>query len=63
MKIKEFKCRGCQHDDFKAMANPNNHNVIGIYCSRCGKWFKWADKDEKNLIKLAEGEVQDADSD
>ena len=31
------------------MTNPSNRNVIGIYCSRCGKWFKWADKDEKNL--------------
>lgn len=54
MKIKDFKCRNCQRDDFKFMVNPSNRNVVGIYCSRCGKWFKWADKDEKNLMKLAE---------
>ena len=52
MKIKEFKCRSCGHNDFQFMVNPSNRNVIGIYCSRCGKWFKWADKDEKNLMKL-----------
>lgn len=54
MKIKEFKCRNCQHTDFKFMTNPSNRNMIGIYCSRCGRWFKWADKDEKNLMKLEE---------
>ena len=25
-------------------------NQKGIYCSYCGKWLKWADKDERNLV-------------
>lgn len=45
MKIKEFRCK-CGHDDFFFA---DKGNQIGIYCSYCGKWFKWADKDEQNL--------------
>ena len=56
MKIKEFKCSSCNNNDFKFMAHPNNSNMVGIYCSCCGKWLKWADKDKKNLMKLAESE-------
>lgn len=50
MKIKNYKCR-CGQDDF-FLSTPENcigENHVGIYCSSCGKWFKWADKDEKNL--------------
>jgi len=45
MKIKEFRCK-CGHDNFFFA---DKGNQIGIYCSYCGKWFKWADKDEQNL--------------
>ena len=45
MKIKDYKCK-CGHNDF-FFANKGNQK--GIYCSYCGKWFKWADKDEQNL--------------
>lgn len=45
MKIKDYKCK-CGHDDFFFVENGNN---MGIYCSYCGKWTKWADKDERNL--------------
>ena len=45
MNIKSFKCT-CGHDDFFFA---DKDNQTGIYCSSCGKWFKWADKDEKNL--------------
>lgn len=45
MKIKEYKC-GCGHDEF-FFADKGNQK--GIYCSYCGKWLKWADKDEQNL--------------
>lgn len=45
MKIKEFRCK-CGHDDFFFA---DKGNQIGIYCLYCGKWFKWADKDEQNL--------------
>lgn len=45
MKIKDYRCK-CGHNDF-FFANKGNQK--GIYCSYCGKWFKWADKDEQNL--------------
>lgn len=45
MTIKDYKCK-CGHDDF-FFANKGNQK--GIYCSYCGKWYKWADKDEQNL--------------
>ena len=45
MKIKDYKCK-CGRDDF-FFANKGNQK--GIYCSYCGKWLKWADKDEQNL--------------
>ena len=45
MKIKDYKCK-CGHDDFFFS---DNGNQTGIYCSRCGMWLKWADKNERNL--------------
>lgn len=45
MKIKDYQCKcGC-NDFFFA----DKGNQKGIYCSYCGKWLKWADKDEQNL--------------
>lgn len=44
MKIKDFKC-SCGHDDFFFGQTLKK----GIYCAYCGKWFKWANKDEQNL--------------
>lgn len=45
MEIKDYKCK-CGHNDF-FFADKGSQK--GIYCSYCGKWFKWADKDEQNL--------------
>jgi hypothetical protein len=45
MKIKDYKCK-CGCDDFFFM---NKGVQVGIYCTLCGKWYKWADKDEQNL--------------
>lgn len=50
MKIKEYKC-GCGHDEF-FFADKGNQK--GIYCSYCGKWLKWADKNEQNLAMKQE---------
>lgn len=47
MQIKDYKCK-CGHTDFIMR---DNGNQKGIYCSKCGKWFKWADKDERNLME------------
>lgn len=46
MQVKEYRCK-CGHYDF-FFADKGQQK--GIYCSYCGKWLKWADKDEQNLI-------------
>lgn len=46
MKIKDYICK-CGNDDFFMKANGNQ---TGIYCKKCGKWYKWANKDELNLM-------------
>lgn len=53
MKIKDYKCK-CGHNDF-FFANKGNQK--GIYCSYCGKWIKWADKDEQNLERKQENVI------
>ena len=53
MKIKDYKCK-CGHDDF-FFADKGNQK--GIYCSYCGKWLKWADKDEQNLSMKQEPKI------
>ena len=45
MKIKDYEC-SCGHNDF-FFADKGSQQ--GIYCSYCGKWLKWADKNEQNL--------------
>ena len=46
MKINNYKCKcGCDNLFFKEKGSQ-----VGIYCSSCGKWLKWADKDERNLM-------------
>lgn len=47
MKIKDYVC-SCGSDDL--FLKPKNEKVVGIYCKTCGKWIKWADKQEKNLL-------------
>ena len=46
MKIKSYVCK-CGSDDFLLVKSKRNPHT-GIYCKKCYKWFKWADKDEKN---------------
>ena len=48
MKIKNYVCK-CGCNDF-FMATKGTQT--GIYCSGCGKWFKWADKNERNLMLM-----------
>lgn len=45
MKIKDYKCK-CGENDFFF---DDKGNQKGIYCSYCGRWLKWANKDEQNL--------------
>ena len=49
MKINNYKCQ-CGSDDFFYTVE-NIH--YGLYCSSCGKWLKWTNKEEKRLCKLS----------
>ena len=53
-KIKDYVCK-CGCDEFYGMASYIDkkggmmvHN--GLYCSKCGKWLKWASKDEVKFM-------------
>lgn len=52
MKIKDYKCK-CGNNDFFFLSK---NTQVGIYCSKCGKWFKWADKNERNLAQKNKGD-------
>lgn len=47
MKIKDYKCK-CGCNDFFFV---DKGNQKGIYCTKCGKWIKWATKEEARLIR------------
>lgn len=52
MIISKYTCNKCgSHDFFFEKENEYHHMHIGIYCANCGHWIKWADKDDKNLMK------------
>ena len=57
MKIKNYVCK-CGCDDFFFIEKGTH---IGIYCTRCGKWLKWASHDERNLMKQKDGDHEKAD--
>ena len=49
MKIKDYKCPECKSNEFFFLcADPH----VGLYCKVCGRFLKWANKNEKNLIKI-----------
>lgn len=39
----EFKCNKCGSSNYTTEKHGNN---TGLYCSGCGKWYKWLNKDE-----------------
>lgn len=47
MQIKDYECK-CGSKDLFALKK--SETQVGIYCQSCGRWYKWADKNEKNLI-------------
>lgn len=51
MKIADYKCK-CGCDDFflGVPLNDTNSMHIGIYCNKCGRWLKWANKNERNIM-------------
>lgn len=57
MKVKDYKCK-CGCDDF-FLADKGNQK--GFYCAYCGKWLKWASKDEQNLRMKQDPILKDDD--
>ena len=45
----DYHCKNCNGIDFGFLQKGAQ---LGIYCSRCGRWLKWADKDEQNLYEM-----------
>lgn len=50
MRMKNYKCIACGSEEFYTEENKFVDNAIGLYCSYCGKFHKWLNKDEKNLL-------------
>lgn len=50
MKIKGIKCE-CDSEEFYGESVGNNY---GIYCKECGRWQKWANKNERRLLQRGE---------
>lgn len=47
-----YQCKKCSGDDFWFMKKGEQ---LGIYCKNCGRWLKWADKDERHLYEMSNG--------
>ena len=52
MKMKDYMCK-CGSTSFMVKTKTKNGAIThtGLYCSYCGKWYKWLNKDERNLVK------------
>lgn len=51
--MKQFKCGKCSSTEVFISKSGNN---TGLYCSDCGKWIQWLNKDE---IRLAERQINE----
>ncbi|WP_394910522.1 hypothetical protein [uncultured Robinsoniella sp.] len=49
--MKKFVCSKCNSTDVFIEKSGNN---TGLYCSECGKWITWLNKDQ---IRLAERQI------
>lgn len=47
-----YQCKKCDSSDFWFMKKGEH---LGIYCINCGRWLKWADKDEQNFYEMFNG--------
>ncbi len=43
-----FSCNKCLSSDVFIKTSGNNK---GLYCSKCGKWIKWLNKDEFRIVE------------
>lgn len=50
-KMKDYICKcGCNTFIVKRITKNGVASHTGLYCSYCGKWYKWLNKDERNLV-------------
>lgn len=49
--MKKFECGKCYSKDIFIEKSGNN---TGVYCSNCGKWITWLNKDQ---LRLAERQI------
>lgn len=56
MLFEHYSCPKCGCKVLKPILKYES-NIIGLYCSRCGAWVKWANKDDRNLIIIKQEEV------
>lgn len=49
-----MKCNRCGSEHVFLRSSGNN---VGIYCGDCGKWIKWATKDEIRVIEYKQAEI------
>lgn len=55
-----FKCNKCGSSNYTTEKHGNN---TGLYCSDCGKWHKWLNKDEVRVYSQKyKEEIIDPDS-
>lgn len=49
MTIKDYSCSNCGGVDFFCKRKSIH---VGLYCSYCGRWLKWADREDLNLMAI-----------
>lgn len=52
IEINDYRCPKCGKKKFFLREKDKDH--MGIYCSSCGRYLKWANHDERNLIYLCQ---------
>ena len=45
----DSRCEKCGRYEFSFMYKENK---LGLFCSSCGRFLKWAEEDDKNLYEL-----------
>lgn len=53
--MSNYKCKCGNTSDFFI---EHNLSQCGMYCSWCGKWIKWLNKDEERLFKHKQNEAK-----
>ena len=44
-----IKCRKCGSTNMALKDNAKNPSAVDLYCTECGAWQKFANKDDKRL--------------